>query len=346
MLGSIGAYLTSRKQRVVIDGWYSTWKESKARVPQGSVLGPFLFLVFINDITNNIKSYIKLFADDTMIFIVVEDPTQAAQILNDDLQTIHQWSETWLVKFNAKKTKSLLFGSKSNRHPHPKLYLNHQEISEVENHMHLGITLSSNGKWDEHISNIIAKTNFKLTVFRKLKYSLDRKSLERIYFAYIRPTLEYANIVWNNCTEAQKDKLEQLQLEAARIVTGSVRGTQHKYLYSEKGWLTLADRQINNQLGLMYKMVNDLAPQYLSLQVSRPGACCIKRSPSQDLPCGLRDKLLRQLHKGSGKLFHNFEFCGLSATGFTFSDNVRYLKGYQQVPTHLNVCNNQFLKHL
>ena len=209
-----------------------------------------------------------------MIFTVVKDQTRAAQILNDDLQTTHQWSETWLVKFNAKKTKSLLFGSKLNRHPHPKLYLNHQEISEVENHMHLGITSSSNGKWDEHISNIIGKTNFKLTVIRKLKYSLDRKCLERIYiyyFAYIRPTLEYANIIWNNCTKAQKDKFEQLQLEAARIVTGSVRGTQHKYLYSETGWLTLADRRINNQLGLMYKMVNHLAPQYLSLQVSRPG---------------------------------------------------------------------------
>ena len=106
---------------------------------------------------------------------------------------------------------------------------------------------------------------------RKFKHILDRKSLVKIYCSYIRPTLEYASCVWNNCTKAQSDRLEQLQLEAARIVTGSVKGTQHKVLYCETGWLPLSDRRENSQIALLYKMVNHMVPQYLSLLVSRPG---------------------------------------------------------------------------
>ena len=160
----------------MVDECFSVWKETRAGVPQGSVLGPLLFLIFINDITDNIKSHLKLLADDTIIFTTVEDPVIAARILNKDLQTIQNWSETWLVNFNAKKTKSITFGSKVNKQLNPKLYFkNQEEIVEVDSHTHLGLTVSSNGKWEEHISNLIAKTNFKLVVIRKFKHVLDRK---------------------------------------------------------------------------------------------------------------------------------------------------------------------------
>ena len=82
--------------------------------------------------------------------------------------------------------------------------------------------------------------------------------------------MEYASIVWNNCTLLQSNRLEQLQLEASRIVTGSIKGTKHNYLYKETGWLPLADRRHIFQLILMYKMINQLVPRYLSLLISRP----------------------------------------------------------------------------
>ena len=82
--------------------------------------------------------------------------------------------------------------------------------------------------------------------------------------------MEYASIAGNNCTLIQSKRLEQHQLEASRIVTGTVKGTKHKYLYKETGWLPLADRQLIFQLILMYKMINQLVPQYLSLLISRP----------------------------------------------------------------------------
>ena len=240
LLGWISHYLTNRKQRVLLDGFYSTWEITGAGVPQGSVLGPLLFLVFINDITENIQSHIKLFADDTMLYLDVEDHTKAAQILNQDLQNIYAWSQKWLVNFNAKKTESLIFKTKTVKQQHPPLFLHNTAIAEVNSHAHLRLTLSSDGKWEKQITNMISKTNYKLAALRKLKNSLDRHTLSRIYTSYIRSTMEYASIVWNNCILLQSNRLEQLQLEASRIVTGSVKGTKHKYLYKETGWLPLS----------------------------------------------------------------------------------------------------------
>ena len=240
LLGWINLYLTNRKQRVLLDGFYSTWEITRVGVPQGSVLGPLLFLVFINDITENIQSHIKLFADDAMLYLDVEDHTKAAQILNQDLQNIYAWSQKWLVNFNAKKTESLIFKTKTVKQQHPPLFLHNTAIAEVNSHTHLGLTLSSDGKWEKQITNMISKTNYILAALRKLKNSLDRHTLSRICTSYIRSTMEYASIVWNNCTLLQSNRLEQLQLEASRIVTGSVKGTKHKFLYKETGWLPLS----------------------------------------------------------------------------------------------------------
>ena len=173
LLGWISLYLINRKQRVLLDGFYSTWEITRAGVPQGSVLGPLLFLVFINDITENIQSHIKLFADDTMLYLDV-DHTKAAQTLNQDLQNIYAWSQKWLVNFNAKKTESLIFTTKTVKQQHPPLFLHNTATAEVNSHTHLGLTLSSDGKCEKQITNMISKTNYKLAALSKLKNSLDR----------------------------------------------------------------------------------------------------------------------------------------------------------------------------
>ena len=93
------SYLSGRKQRVVIPGASSDWAYIQAGVPQGSILGPLLFLLYINDIVVNINANVKLFADDTSLYLIVDDPNETANILNNDLETI-LWAETWLLKFN------------------------------------------------------------------------------------------------------------------------------------------------------------------------------------------------------------------------------------------------------
>ena len=107
-------YLQNRYQRVVIPGAKSDWNYIRAGVPQGSILGPLLFLLYINDIVKDIGSNIRLFADDTSLYIIVENPEVAADILNTDLAKVAAWAKTWLVTFNALKTESLLISRKHN----------------------------------------------------------------------------------------------------------------------------------------------------------------------------------------------------------------------------------------
>ncbi len=112
------SYLSSRQQRVVIHNTRSDWKNINAGVPQGSILGPLLFLIYINDIVTEIHSNIRLFADDTSLYFIVDDPITASQTLNDDLEKIHTWSKNWLVDFNPNKTETMLISRKINKPIH------------------------------------------------------------------------------------------------------------------------------------------------------------------------------------------------------------------------------------
>ena len=108
-------YLHNRKQRVVIPGVTSNWSSVEAGVPQGSILDPLLFLLYINDIVESINSSIRLFADDTTLYIIVDNPLHAANQLNFDLSKIHQWATNWLVTFNQSKSESIIFSRKRNK---------------------------------------------------------------------------------------------------------------------------------------------------------------------------------------------------------------------------------------
>ena len=115
----LSSYLQNRKQIVVVDGQKSDTLDIKAGVPQGSRLGPLLFLIYMNDITEEIESDILIFADDTSLFVSGADPAETAQILNRDLQKISNWATKWKVKFNSAKTKSIIFSNKTlNNSPH------------------------------------------------------------------------------------------------------------------------------------------------------------------------------------------------------------------------------------
>ena len=112
LLAWLTNYLVDRKRRVVIKGNSSDWHENKAEVPQGSILGPLLFLIYVNDIVNNIESQILLFADDTSLFEIIDDPANFIRI-NNDLEKLNNWAQTWLVTFNPKKTKYMIFCQKN-----------------------------------------------------------------------------------------------------------------------------------------------------------------------------------------------------------------------------------------
>ena len=264
------SFLSNRRQRVVLPGANSDWVFIRAGVPQGSILGPLLFLLYINDIVLDIKSNIRLFADDTSLFIIVENPFEAANIINNDLAKITRWAGMWLVSFNAEKTYSVLISRKINKPNHPPLYMLDQQITEVDSHKHLGVYFSNDCSWHRHINYIKDKAWSRINIMRKLKFKLDRKSLETIYLTFIRPILEYGDVVWNNCTQYEKEELEKIQTEAARIATGATKLISLNALFREIQWESLQDRRHNHQLTLFHKMHTNLAPEYLTSLVPQP----------------------------------------------------------------------------
>ena len=137
-------YLSQRRQRVVISGVYSDWTYTQAGVPQGSVLGPLLFLIYINDIVKDIGSNILIFADDTSLYIIVTDPDTSAELLSSDLTKIGDWADKWLVTFQPPKTDSLVVSRKINKPVYPPLFMQNQQ-KEVDTHKHLGLHFSKDG---------------------------------------------------------------------------------------------------------------------------------------------------------------------------------------------------------
>ena len=156
-------------------------------MPQGSILGPLLFLVFINDIVEEINSSIRHFADDTSLYIIVDDPLDSAIKLNADLSRIDMWASMWLVTFNPSKSESLIFSRKVNQPYHPPIYMNYQQVNAVNSHQHLGIIyLSRDCTWHEHIEHIKAKAWQRIHVMRRMKFILDKNH----YILFISHSLD------------------------------------------------------------------------------------------------------------------------------------------------------------
>ena len=135
---------------------------------------------------------------------------------------------------------------------------------EVDTHKHLGIYLSNDGSWYQQVSYIKEKALARINIMRRLKFVLDHKSLGTINISIIRPILEYGNGIWDNCQQYEKDDLEKIQIQAARITTGTTKLVSIASLYSEIGWNSLDTRRKMRTLFLFYKMVNHLTPFYLS----------------------------------------------------------------------------------
>ena len=130
--------------------------------------------------------------------------TNILVFLNIFLQTLQisfQWATKWLVTFNPSKSESVIFSKKRNKLNHPNVFMNQKPIEEVNSHKHLGIFFSSDCTWHDHLEYIKSKAWTRKNTMRKLKFKLDRQSLQIIYFTFVRPILEYANVVLHNCTQ-------------------------------------------------------------------------------------------------------------------------------------------------
>ena len=193
----------------------------------------------------------------------INDSVISTYELQNDLQMIDSWATKWKVKFNLTKSESLLISRKKDMNEFDTYSFQNQHISKVENHTHLSLIWSSDGTWKRHLSNTLQKAEKRLDMLRALK--VQRSELERIYFASVRPILEYGSIVWDSAHrhEIFFSDMEKLQKQAARIVTGYNNYASKLLLYQYTGWDTLRDKRERQRLILFKKIINGLAPGHL-----------------------------------------------------------------------------------
>ena len=251
------SYLNNREQRVIIHGSNSRWGKIPAGVSQGTHLGPLLFLIYINDIRENIKSNIKLFADDSSLYVIIDgDTVNATKQLNDDLTQISAWADNWLVRFNASKSKALTISLKKNKDTiELPLTFNNSLLDTVTKHKHLGIEINSNLTWKDHCKTICENASKKLNILATLKTLTDRKTLTTMYTSFVRPGLEYGSIIFCNCSGTEDELLESVQRRGFKIITGGIVRTLTIHLYNEVGLESLKARRDRNVLLFFFKII-------------------------------------------------------------------------------------------
>jgi len=259
----IGGFLANRTQRVSVNGVLSDLASVSSGVPQGSVLGPALFLLYINNISDGIRSDLRLFADDSIVYREINSNTDHL-ILQQDLEHLKDWAHRWQMDFNI--SKCFLLSITLKKQPSDFTYiLSGQTITRTDSHPYLGINIDSKLSWRPHVNEVTAKASRLLGLLQRTLGPCKRQVKETAYRALVRPRLEYGAAAWNPHTNLHVDKLEKVQRSAARFVVGDHRRTSSvTTMLNNLGWQRLETRRLHLQMIMLYKI------KYNMVKISLP----------------------------------------------------------------------------
>ncbi len=258
---------------MVLNGQESDWQPIHAGFPQGSVLGPLLFLVYINDLTEGISSNIKLFADDASLFTrVSNNVTETHERLSRDLERITEWAHLWKMHFNPDITKQaikVIFSCKyaKTKPVHPPLFFNNIPVARKTSTKHLGLILDDRLIFSEHIKEAIDKAKKGIALMKFLSNKVSSAVLEMTYKMYVRPHLDYGDVIYHNQHAISMELLEKIQYQAGLVITNCWKGTSRIKLYKELGWESLSQRRNGRRFALYHKIINNYTPAYLKKHI-------------------------------------------------------------------------------
>ena len=257
----IGAFLHNRTQRVVLNGSKSAWSSVDSGVPQGTVLGPLLFLVYVNDIVSDIKSEIRLFADDCILYREIKS-TVDSQILQDDINSLFSWSKLWQMEFNVSKCHIMSL-SRSKKHVNAIYKLGNAALSAVHSFTYLGVEITCDLRWNNHVATVVKKASNTLNFVRRNLYRCNGHVEELSYISLVRPQLEYATAAWDPYTSCNIKDIEMVQRRAARYVKRDYqRTTSVTSLLDSLHWQSLQDRRRNARLLHFFKALHGSARSF------------------------------------------------------------------------------------
>ena len=256
-LNWIQSFLIGRTQTVVLDGESSEEVKVISGVPQGSVLGPLLFLLYINDLPENIQSQVRLFVDDTAVYMTATN-MQDSQVLQSDLESLEDWERTWDMEFNPGKCQ-VIHITHSKSPVKSRCFMHNQELESVDAAKYLGVTISKDLSWNTHINNITS-TAIKTMGFVTRNVVTKNKDIKTMaYNSLVRPQVEYALVVWSPYTKDNINKIEKVQRRAARWVLNDYSSySSVTDMLSNLGWRSLENRRTDTRLAMFYKTVYGL----------------------------------------------------------------------------------------
>ena len=309
--------LTNRTQRCLVNGSLSKTCSLKCGVPQGKILGPLLFLIYINDMPNCLSSCKpRMYADDTHITYAGADLNSIQSNLNHDLSNLNQWLTSNKLTLNATKTEFMLIGSRQRLSTLPdtlELSINNESINRVSSVKLLGVFIDENLTWQTHIDKLSENIASGIGAIKRIRPFVPPGTLLYIYSALIQPHFDYCNLVWGNCGKTLSDRLQKLQNRAARLLKSSSYDADAKGLIRQLGWKDLcAQRQIQKAL-MVYRSLNGLVPECLSSKfLKRNGTRYSLRESENKLVVPLpRTNYLKNSFSYSGAALWNSLPCNL-----------------------------------
>ena len=344
------SYLKNRKQYVELEGTNSDLLEIKTGVPQGSILGPLLFIIYVNDISNasNLFKFI-LYADDTTLTTTLNlDIDNFDELINRELYKISDWLKVNELSLNVDKSKFMIFHHANKRFIKPKLKIDNVSVSQVNSFNFLGLTLDENLLWNEHITKISSKISRTIGIINKLKHLLPLNIKVTMYNSLILPYINFGILLWGfKCSN-----IEKLQKKAIRCITCSRYNAHTEPLFKDLKLLKISDIFTLAKLKFYYKYVNANLPVRLlsfsfiplnviynhsarncnKLFMNRVKSVFGKQSLTYDIPTVINETDANIIEKIYTHSFH----------GYSLYIKNRFLSKYQYVCNRLNcyICQN------
>ena len=251
-LNWIEDFLKNRSQKVMVNGAGSEWENVTSGIPQGSVLGPILFVICINDLPDTVESDSHLFSDDTKIFRIIKNEDDK-EILQDDLTKLEEWSDKWLFKFHPEKCKHMKISKSKNKETNTYKLLG-QYIETVTQEKDIGVIIDSELTFENHLCEKVKKATSIFAAMRRTFKYLDTKSFLVIYTTLVRTHLDYASSVWAPYKMKYIEKIESVQKRVTKQFPG-MENLSYPERLNKLGLPSLAYRRITGDMIEVYKII-------------------------------------------------------------------------------------------
>ena len=266
----IKSFLSNRQQSVYYNNKFSCMLPLEYGVPQGSILGPLLFSIYINDLPLNITNNCDLFADDTTIHVSNTKLQSISTQLQQNVSDLLRWTELNHMALNPNKTKRMLITTRQRRQNIKQdlsnIYVYSNKIENTETHKLLGVHIDNNLSWSAHVSNLCKRVSSKIYAFNRIKHMLNTKCRKLYFQAYILSLIDYASTLWDGASNEVIRHLRSLHKRSIKIVISKSKVTSDDY--KEHNLLPFNERLNLNKASMVHRCIFGNAPKSIAIQFS------------------------------------------------------------------------------